>query len=347
MTRSIQRLSGLVLAFGSASAWVPASARGQADPARFLRAVADASGDELARLSDGVPLIKTLETHDDRELAQAYVVRVRAPVSFILEQIRDRHLLLDDADGEAGRGIFGRPPRPEDLRNLGFPRAAIRDLERCRPRRCDVKLPAGSAERLHREVDWESDTAREDANRFLRELLLETLTTYTDAGARVVYEDKGEPLAVEEGFEKLFEETGALNELDGVFHEHLRRFPESRAQGVEDLYSWTVEDLGTKSLVSLNHIAIRERSETPGTSIIGIKRFYASHYFQAAVRIITLSPASGDPAAPDTYVTVLARFRFDGELGGLKRIATERRLERNAEHAMSDVRERLESLHRQ
>lgn len=346
MTKSIRSGAGLLALCAVTAAIEARPAEAQSDPARFLRAVADASRDELAGLSEGAPLVKTLDSGDDRELAQVYVVRVRAPVGFVLEQIRAHHLLLDDAEGESARGVFSRPVRDGDFGELDFARAELRDLERCRPRRCEVKLPSGSTERLHRTVDWESETAARDANRFLRALLLETATAYGEGGARVVYEDKPEPLAVAEGFERLFEQTGALRELDGTFHEHLRRFPESRAPGVEDLFSWTVEDLGTKSLVSLNHIAIRERSETPGTAIIGIKRFYTTHYFQAAVRVITLSPAAGDPAAPDTYVTVLARYRFDGELGGIKRIAAERRLERNAESAMTKARERLETAYR-
>lgn len=350
MVRSIRTVGGFfptVAATAAAlSAIFPANGRAQADPPPFVRAVADASRDDLARLSEGAPLVKTLGSEDERELAQVYVVRVRASVPFILDQIRARHLLLDDAEGDSTRGVFGSPAGDHDLRDLDLARGQIRDLERCRPRRCDLKLPAGAIERLHREVDWDGDTAGEDATRFLRRLLAETVADYAESGARVVYEDKSEPLAVEEGFEKLFERTGALRDLDGTFHEHLRRFPESRAPGVEDLFTWAVEDLGTKSLVSLNHVAIREHSETSGTAIVGIKRFYASHYFHAALRIIALSPAGGDPEASDTYVTVLARFRFDGEFGGIRRVAIERRLERNAERAMADARDRLEALHR-
>lgn len=346
MTSSIRSRYGFVALCALTAVPLARPAEAQSDPARFLRTVADASRDELALLSEGAPLVKTLDAGDDRELAQVYVVRARAPVPFVLEQIREHHLLLDDAEGQSARGVFSRPARDGDFRDLDFARAEIRDLERCRPRRCELKLPAGSTERLHRTVDWASETAAVDARRFLRGLLLETVAAYGEGGAGVVYEDKTEPLAVEEGFDKLFEQTGALRELDGTFHEHLRRFPESRAPGVEDLFSWTVEDLGTKPLVSLNHIAIRERSETPGTAIIGVKRFYATHYFQAAVRVITLTPATGDPAAPDTYVTVLARYRFDGEFGGIKRIAIERRLERSAESAMVEAREHVETAYR-
>ena len=346
MTSATRTVGGLALAVTASATGLVRPATAQEGPVRFLRAVADANREELALLADGAPLVKTLRVDDDRELAQVYVVRVRAPVAFILDQIRTRHVLLDDAGPGGARGMFGDPPAEGDLGGLDFARAEIRDLERCLPGRCEVKLPAGSAERMHRAVDWTSPTAVDDANRFLRALLFETLTGYVEAGALVVYEDKPEPLAVEEGFEKLFAQTSALRDLDRSFHGHLTRFPESRAPGVEDLFRWTVEDLGMKSLVSLDHIAIRERSETPGTALVGIKRFYASHYFQAAVRVITLSPATADPAAPDAYVTVLARFRFDGELGGIKRVATERRLERNAERAMADARARLEALYR-
>ncbi len=347
----VARIRGSKSVWAGVVAWslLASPARAQTAGERFLRDVAGVSGAEVARLADGTPLVKTVDSGDRRELTQVYIIRVRAPVRFILDQIQERHLLVDDAAGNEARGFFSDPPTEGDLGDLTFPRGEIRDLERCRPRECELKLPIGSAERAHRSVDWNARTAEDDANRFLREMLLETLRAYADRGdaAGLAYEDKEEPLVVEKGFERLFDDARRLRELDVPFYDHLRGFPESRAPEVEDAFSWTVEDLGLKSLVSLNHIAITEHSAVPGTALIGIKRFYSSHYFQAGLKIITLSPASGDAGAPDTYVTVLAYFRFDAEFGGLKRIATERRLERNAESALAAVRERLEMAYRQ
>lgn len=331
--------TGFAVALVAALVAHPAS--GQSDPVAFVRAAAAASRDEMAALADGAPLVRTLDTDDPRELAQAYVVRVRAPVSFVLARIREGHVLLDDAAGDGARGVFGARPDPADLAGLSLPRAEVRDLERCRPGRCDVKLPAGETSRLHEAVDWDGDASGPEADRFVRGLLLRALDAYRRGdGAALTYEDKAEPLAVLAGLRRLLDEAEDLRALDPAFHAHLYGPPES-VPGIEDLYTWTVEELGAKSLVSLHHIAVRERGPS-GMALIGIKRFYASHYFQASLRTLALAPAAGDPEAPDTYVTVVARYRFDGELGGIKRMAAERRLERNAGIELARFRERTE-----
>ena len=339
-----QRCLGLL----ALAAVTPLQARpchAQTDPERLLRRVADASRTQLADLAAGESFVKTLDTNDRRELVQVYSVRVEAPVDFVFDQIRIGHLLLDEAEGSEARGFFGNPPRESDLREFSLSRAALRALKSCRPEDCDLKLPAEVIEQINREVDWSSRTATDDANRLFRGMLLNILADYMALGdaAGLTYGDKPEPLDVGEGFDRLIRGAQEIRAVDAPFADYLRGYPESRSSDVEDIFTWTVEDLGTKSLVSLNHLSFKNEGGESGTSIIGIKRLYSGHYFQASLRVIIVVPGSGDPSVADSYVVVVDRRRFDGELGGIRRIATERRLERHAEAVLASTKTRVET----
>jgi len=332
----------------------PAQAQAQSQAEWLLRRVAHASKDDLSRLAAGTPFIRTVEADTRREMILVVAVRVRAPVAFVLDRTRRGKLLMDDAEGPGARGDFSDPPELEDLAGLELGPGDIRYLKRCQPQDCGLKLSAEAIDRLERDVDFSSRSSREEANRFFRRELLSQVAAYSARGAEAapVYADKEAPLDVAEGLEQLLERSGYLEDLDPDFHHHLRAYPGEGSSDVEDSsdiedsFMWTVEDLGVKTIVSLNHVAVKPHSAS-GAALIAVKRVYADHYFQAGLRVLVLMPSTGDPAAPDTYVTVITRLRFDGELGGIRRIAMERRLERNAETVLADVRDRLEAQYRQ
>jgi len=320
----------------------------QERPEALLRRVADATGRDLAAIRAGLPFFKTVDAGAPRELAQAYAIRVRAPIDHIMDRIREDHLLLDDADrGERGR--FGDPAAEGDLAGLSLSRSEIRDLARCRPMDCELKLPAGTIERMRADVRFDGSTGEDEANRFFRRVLLETLSGYMESGdgAGLVYEDKTEPLRVEEGFRILLDRAAYLDDIDPSFRAYLGGYPRGRSSAVDDVFTWTVEDLGVKSLVSLNHISFKRLGAADGGSLIAVKRIYSSHYFQADLKIICLLPTTGDPTGADTYVMVFTRQRFDGDLGGLKRAAAVRRLERNAEATLTALKKGLEDSYRE
>ncbi|MFV1987793.1 MAG: hypothetical protein ACC682_10960 [Gemmatimonadota bacterium] len=349
MTRVTYRTAGSAALVLAAS--LPLFARpldAQSDAERLLRTVADASKDDLEALRAGIPFVRTVRGDDRSQLTLVYAVRVSAPVQFVFDQARLHHLLVDDAEGHHARGVFADPPTGGDLAALTLDRRDIRDLERCRRSDCGLKLSGETIDRLQREVDWSARDAKDEANRFFRRELLASLVGYSAGGAAasLVYADKAVPLAVADGFDALLEDAEYLRELDPEFHRYLGAFPDVVSPDIDDAFTWTVEDLGVKSVVSLNHIVSKSRGAS-GSALIGIKRVYANHYFQAGLRILVLSPASGDPTGADTYVTVISRLQFDGELGGIRRTAIERRLEMNAERVLAQVRDQLESRYAQ
>lgn len=315
------------------------AAHAQEDPERVLRDLADPSRNEIEQLQSGEALVKTLDSDDARELTQVYAVRIAAPTSFVLSHIRERHLLLDDAENEQARGIFSSPPVAGDLDRLQLPRASVRALRDCEPQACDVKLPLELIERLQTTVDWSSRAATDQANAFFRVAMGEILDSYRTNGiGDFAYADKREPLFVGQGFQRIFESADefAVAPRLGAY---LADYPASRVAGIEESFRWTIEDLGMKTLVSLNHVTFWP-TDGSDVSVIASKRFYSAHYFQAALRLIVVAPARN---SDDSVVLVVDRRRFDGELGGLRRVATERRLERHVEAVLTATKNEVEA----
>lgn len=345
MTYRLAGSAALVVAASLSLFARPAHAQGDAE--RLLRRVAGASRDDLASLVAGTPFVRTVDADTRREMILVSAVRIRAPVQFILDEVRAQHLLMDDVQGRDARGVFSDPPTEEDLAGLTLDVRDIRDLERCRPRDCGLKLSAETIERLGHQIDWSSRSASDEANRFFRRELLATLNEYLAHGdaAAPVYADKADLLHVADGFAELLADARYIRDLDPGFYRYLSAYPRADPAGIEDVFSWTVEDMGLKSVVSLNHIALKPRTSS-GPALIGVKRVYANHYLQAGLRLIVLTPADGDGDTADTYVTVILRLLFDGELGGLRRIAMERRLEINGESVMATVRDQIEAKYR-
>ncbi len=344
---TVRTVGGVTLALAVS---LPSTARrldGQEQAERLLRAVADASRDDLSRLANGVPFTRSLASDTDRELTLVHAIRIRAPVEFILARAREDHLLLDDVDGPEARGVFSITPAVSDLERLEMERRELRQLRKCRVGDCALKLSASAIERMHEVVNWSAPDADRAAAEFLRADLVAMLEQYGARGhdGAPVYGDKAVPLSAGAGLDSLVLAARSVARLDPAFHLHLTAWPEERDPGVEDRFTWTVEDLGIKSVVSLNHVSIKPRT-SEGTALIAVKRLYANHYFQAGLRLLILTPGSGDPRSPDTYVTVITSLRFDGEVGGLKRTAMERRLEMNADAVLTATRDRLEAAAR-
>lgn len=334
--------AGVLLAATLPVTVLPATA--QEETRRLLRRVADVSREDLRRLEAGSPIVRVVETENRAELTLVYAVRVRAPVSFILARARERHILVDDVDAPNRRGIFGGSPAESDFRGLSLDRSEVRQLRRCRVADCEHKLSEESIRRLHEQVDWSGDAVDEQANAFFRRELASLAADYAMRGdaAAPVYADKREPLSVSDGLDALLSGAVFLRELDPAFHRHLSEYPRYRSPTIEDRFSWTLEDLGMKTVLSLHHVAIRPASES-GAALVGAKRLYSNHYLQAGLRVLHIAPASRDPQAADSYVTVVTRLRFDGEVGGVRRTAMERRLEANADAVLLAVRDHLEA----
>lgn len=303
---------------------------------------------DLAAVDDGQIITQVLGGEDKRAMAVLGVVRLAVPGDFSGELLSDPELLVLSSLGPEF-GTFSDPPRIEDVEDLDFPRQDIEALRTCRVGACDVKLPAAVIERFRREIDWESDEGAANAAALAREMLVDYVASYRAAGnaALGAYADKEEVLSIAEGFELLLEDAKPLAELVPSLHAYLINYPRQRPDRAEDLVYWVRENFGIKSVVSLYHMIVyRTGADLASPVVIASKQLYASHYFQAVLNVMAVFDASGERGQPSSYLISVQSARFDGELGGFKRIIVRSRLNREVAGDLESLRDRLEASYR-
>ena len=99
-----------------------------------------------------------------------------------------------------------------------------------------------------------------------------------------------------------------------------------------------------KPTISLNHAVVYEPPDQE-TGLIVVKQIYASHYFQATVKLIVLVRDNGPGAEAEArYLIRLDRSRADGlggMFGGVKRGKIEGQLDGHIEAWLTSARQAL------
>jgi hypothetical protein len=284
---------------------------------------------DLMALDGGRAVVRIPKANDAREVAVLGVVRIDAPMDFLVERFRDVEGFMVSDRVVAQVGTFSAVPSTQDLESLSLPEGDIEALRECKVGNCDVKLPHSAIERIRREVDWSQPGYRDRASEVIASELVQYLRSYMSGGnaALITYHDKGEPLSLAEGFRILHGKSRQVMDGDAGLHDYVEYFPEVGLPGAEDIFYWTVEDFGLKPVTSLDHMMIIRDPATCGSHVyIAIKRIYASHYFHAVIKLATLMPVSERGPQNRTYLVLFARMRFDGGVRGLRRFVLERRL---------------------
>ncbi|PYR78430.1 MAG: hypothetical protein DMF86_05880 [Acidobacteria bacterium] len=257
------------------------------EPYRVLRAVGGFSASELEGLERGEPLAKVLDT-DRREIAIVGGVRINAPFDPLFEGYRDVSRLRSSHIVQEA-GAFGKTPTADDLRSLTFEDYDLQTIRDCRPGDCGVRLPDTAMQRMQREVDWNAADWRERASSLWRRLLADYVAAYEAHGheALAQYRNKEVPLSVPQEFAVLFGESELFRSAAPECFRYLREFPHAPLDGAEDLFYWSKEDFGLRPVVSLTHqtlyAAASRASQSQPAAVIATQRFYATHYFDAAL----------------------------------------------------------------
>jgi hypothetical protein len=319
------------------------------DVLTFLRDEIGLSSGELEELQKGVAVSKIPKSADDREVDVFAVVRIAVPLEFFLEHVDDIESFVSRETTTLQVGLYGESPDVKDMVTLELPKGDIEALKKCKVEQCDVKLPAGTIEALHRQVNWSQPDYARQANAFMARELAVYLREYMSDGnaALATYDDKRDPLSVAEGFELLLGKTPYLIEYSAPFHVHLQRYPEARKNGVEDIFYWALEDFGLKATLTVNHVAIdRQPHVSLSGALIGRKQIYASHYFQAALDLLNAVSVSEDDPSQGIYLMSLLRQRYDGKVGGIKRGQLEKGLKKRSAEQAAAFKGELEAAYR-
>ena len=221
-------------------------------------------------------------------------------------------------------GTFGTPARVEDVASLTLEPHDVDGLRKCRPGDCAVQLSREALDRFGHRVRWNTVRASEDANRVMREVLVDLANAYRTAGdaALMTYVDKKRALAVRDEFRALVEARPAVLARFPAAYTRVTQHRSAFAAGGEDVLYWSKEKLGPKVILTVTHLAIVPiEGQTPVVYAIASKQIYASHYFDASLGLTLLLRDNLD-ASGDTYLVYVNRSRLDvlgGFWGGLKR----------------------------
>jgi hypothetical protein len=309
----------------------------------FLRTHFRFSDSDLRHLAQGRASVRALDATDGREIAIAGVVRVPISPAEYVRQLRDivafkRHEAVQQI------GTFSTPPRASDMAGLTLDDDHLGDLRKCEVDDCDVQLSRAAIGRLRAEVDWSSAAATGEANRVFREILIDQVGRYLQAGdpALMTYENHGEPLVVAREFRAMVDAPPALlRRFPGLQH-HVATFPRGRAAGAEDIIYWSKEDVGPKVIISVTHMVIAPVHDGgPVVFAAASKQLYGSHYFDSSLGL-TLLLRDVDPGS--TVLLYVNRSRIDllsGFLGGLKRTIVRARGRSAMEDTLTRIRTRL------
>ena len=301
----------------------PAEADAVRDSARaFLASSFGVSSDEIETIDNGHVMVRTLAARDPREVATLGVVRVRVTPEFYVEQLADI-VRFKRTEPVLQIGRFGNPPDLRDVADLTLDDSDIERLRECQVGDCGVQLPAEAIALLRKDVDWRRADVPLQANRLMRQILVEYVTNYQSAGAAMAmeYADQGDAVKTSREFASLMEGDAATWQHFTNLRRHLLEYPSARPRETVDILYWSKERASRRTVVSVTHLAISHTTGGPTDYAIASKQLYASHYFDASLGLTLLlrDPAASSPA---TYLVYLNRSRvdlFDGMFGGIAR----------------------------
>lgn len=288
----------------------------------FLRQQLGFSEANVRAVTNGSVVVKKLAGATGEEITLVGVVRLAVTAEAATAQFSNPTTWRNVSQ----KGRFSTPPAAGDLATFQVPRED-RDLFRsCRIGKCVIKLPASVIDSLQR-VDRRSAAGDAIVSAVWRSWLLDYVRGYLARGnaGLVVYADQEEPLELHTGFHALLGPSPYLFAYLPAFHHYLEEFPDRVLPGVEDVLYWFTEDPGLRPITTVTHVTVYRPDSAGVAALIALKQIYASHYFHAALTLVSVVDDRTDQG-PGVYIIYLERLLFDKKLGGLIRRRAEGRL---------------------
>jgi hypothetical protein len=321
------------------------------EPHTFLKTYVGFTDADLSAIEQGQVVAKILETNNKTEVAVFGIVWIKGSVTTFTRWQKDIERFEAGDAVEAIKKI-SEPPTLSDFDTLAFPAEDLDALRKCKVGNCPVKGSSEGLARIQREVDWSAPDAHAQANRLIRQMMLERTQTYMQNGDEGlgVYRDKKRPLFLEEEFDGLLENSPYLVRYLPDFHRFLDDYPNAELPGSEDFFYWSRVKFGLKPTVRLNHVVVFPYEVDGRKNLaIGSKMLYASHYFHTALELKVLVRDSAKPDAEGFYLVSLNRSRSDGLtglFGGIVRSKAQSEAQKGVASALNAAREALEDAAR-
>jgi hypothetical protein len=343
MHSCLRALSGLALVGAIATGHGGAAAA--PDVEGFLRHDLGLSASDVRDVRAGRAASRTLSTSDGREVATAGAVLVGVPAAFYVDQLQDIVGFKRSA-AVLQIGTFGTPARLADVAALTLPPGDVDGLRRCRPHDCNIQLSADAIRRFQQRVDWASPNAVDEANRVMREVLVDLVNGYrTQGGAALMdYHDRRRAVSAADEFAALVAEGPAPFDRHPAFVRHVLHYPASPAPGTTDIIYWSKEKVGPAEVVSVTHMAFARLDAPPVEFAVASRQIYGSRYFDASLGL-TLLLGDDTMDGDQTCLVYVNRSRVNalrGFLGGLKRTIVRARTRSTMADYLEQARDMVE-----
>lgn len=287
----------------------------QEPPARlatFLRQRIGVDSAELASVERGDAVVKVLDTQNKRDVAVFGIIRADVPREFYTTRLQDFPQSLRTPT-RTRFGIFHDPASPADVEAVKVDHEDLAGLKDCRPGDCKIKLPATEMERFRAQIDWSAADPQVQADRYLRQRLVQYVTDYRARGdsAMVVYDDTGRVRA-SDAFAALLAQSPYVYQDIPSLQQYLAGYPHGKLDGVREVLFWAEDSLpGLKPILSVTHSLVYAPPESPGVTLMAAKQIYADHYFEAAFDLTAIVDGARLAGRPGIYLVALRRSRFD------------------------------------
>jgi hypothetical protein len=279
------------------------------------------SAKDLAALERGEAVARVLEkemvgANDTAEVAVAGAIRVDVPRQVFIDAVKNVKGFRNSSHLKIG--IIQNPPESSDFAGVVIPEDDVKDLKKCKPGNCALKLMGTGLEELQASVNWKAPDHREQVNRIARKRLFQLTSNYVKQGTKAFepLEDKKTPVSLDQQFRELLAKTSNLIAFYPELATYLRDYPDAKLASSQDVFFWTLKDFGLKPTVTITH-AVGYMPEGTEDAVVAWKQVYASHYFNGGLSITTYAK-DGDAS----YLVQLDRVRADslgGMFGGVKR----------------------------
>ncbi|MGO9318022.1 MAG: hypothetical protein ACLPXT_13725 [Terracidiphilus sp.] len=346
MMRSV--IPALLLIVAIAAAAPPGSAQSSDRLQAFFRENIGLSQDQIGDIRIGTPVVMALPARSQEEVFLFGAVYIHAAPESYLQLILDFDRLRKLPNYQA-LGVFGNPPRLADLNGFSLDSADIRDLQKCQPGECLIKLPGSSMEELHQTIDWSAPNLDDQVNQFLQNKALQHLLAYQREGNKAlgVYNDKRDPTEVAQQFASMLSYENALPAYLPEFYRYLLDYPNAKPANVEDRFYWANIKFGLKPTLRVIHLVTMRGGPADDVAYaIAEKQLYSSHYFDTAMDLSFCVRGRDNPRHPGFYLIMIlgseqsALARFRGEI--IRRVAVSRAVS-DLQAVLTNTRNRLEA----
>lgn len=287
------------------------------EPYTFFKEFIGLQDDQVTAIQHGKAVTKMLATKTPSEIAVFGAIHINASPEEYLKAAQNLDALRKSPN-YLGIRRFSSPPKLSDLEGFVLDEDDIKDLQNCKPGKCELQLPAESIEEFKTHVNWSAPDVPTQVNGLAQKMALEELIRYQKDGNNALgsYYDKEHPVHVVEQFESLLRESPSMSHYLPDLERYLIDYPRVELPNTESVFYWERVKFGLKPTLRMNHMVIYPATGSSGRlDSVAIKQLYASHYFQTALDLSVCAKDSSQPDDKGFYLITVKGSRQAGLTG--------------------------------